>query len=115
MTRLLFAAAREARIQYLRSDGHWCTTPNPVPRIGPNETYPWRIHPEDEHLQYGPISTILWAWANLEESGAPTELVRATSELMNQIEHDWWSKFENELHRALFLLLVAESLADEGL
>lgn len=56
MSRLLFAAARGARIQI---NGFTATVPSWY------DSHKWssmhesvlRIHPDDEHLQYGPIST----------------------------------------------------------
>ena len=60
-TRLKFSEARGARIQYLspyREDmdsPRWRDISNP--RGDPLNTY--RIHPEDAHLEYGPISSAL--------------------------------------------------------
>jgi len=33
----------------------------------------------------------------------------------NYIEGDWAARYENLLHRSLFLLILAEFLADEGM
>jgi hypothetical protein len=76
--------------------------------------YEYRIHPDDEHLQYGPISTAL------------REL--AVQGLVLEIKTDWefmaryyftdiaWEKVPHDVdHRSLFLLILAEALADEGM
>jgi hypothetical protein len=62
MSRLLHAAARGARIQSQWRDAHTPTyqewqTNNQFVFIDTMRHY--RIHPDDEHLQYGPISTAL--------------------------------------------------------
>ena len=51
MSRLLHAAARGARIEALYSWG-WGTSVFSLT----DSSYHYRIHPDDEHLQYGPIS-----------------------------------------------------------
>jgi len=54
MSRLLFAAARGARIQVRVFEfDKWINTPGI--RFGNHDVY--RIHPDDEHLQYGQISS----------------------------------------------------------
>ena len=56
MSRILFAAARGARIQVMYLS-KWI----PLTHLSlvPNSYAYRRIHPDDEHLQYGPISTAL--------------------------------------------------------
>ena len=106
MSRLLFAAARGARVQTWAGVLGWRST---------NLFGPWsyddgdRIHPDDEHLQYGPISTALRDGA----LGLPLT------------DTCWFSKLllhtDGDLHtlppfdRYIFLLLMAEALADEGM
>ena len=63
MNRILFAAARGARIER-RYYKFWCLweSSRVVLVTDPDKTdtdYDYRIHPDDEHLQYGPISTAL--------------------------------------------------------
>lgn len=113
MSRLLFAAARGARIQV--SYGKNVREPDCV---WLKSSIPYRIHPDDEHLQYGLISTALRH--------------KSTNALAG-IEFDWdvfpymdvcpyipkadylgWCE-SGELHRSIFLLILAEALADEGL
>jgi hypothetical protein len=58
MSRLLFAAARGARIQALDKNlGAILSSHAPLELS--NDKRPYRIHPDDAHLQYGPISTAL--------------------------------------------------------
>jgi hypothetical protein len=113
MSRLLHAAARGARIEWLRSDGVWCKSAHCVPRIGPNAKYPWRIHPEDVHLQYGPISTALRESACTDkEALAGIPYIEGYWDL----SIDEAKVFDTDpFHRSLFLLILAEALADEGL
>jgi hypothetical protein len=118
MSRLLHAAARGARIQRLwfkmRDEPHnW--EKSPVVKAGRQWGDDYRIHPDDEALQYGPISTTL------------REMAILTSPEFNNIElpHGYFSCWQNdwyqyrectkELTRSLFLLILAESLADIGL
>ena len=109
MSRLLFAAARGARIQRERKF-HW---ENVGIRWGLDDAL--RIHPDDAHLAYGPISTAARAWAVLQESGAEPEIVLSARALIEAAEPMWFAEIDDELHRSLFLLILAESLADEGL
>ena len=115
MSRLLFAAARRARIQ-TNDRGGWLDA-----AYIPTADYKgddFRIHPDDEHLQYGPISTALREMAK-----QPKVLVH---KLVN-LPHFGFMIFvesENEsrevlqcdtLTHSLFYLLLAEALADEGM
>jgi hypothetical protein len=104
MSRLLHAAARGARIE-----AEWKGVWSGVAGIHFVPKFNYRIHPDDEHLQYGPISTALRNHA----LGLP------------KVETSWFSKLllhsDGDLHalspndRYVFLLLVAEALADEGM
>ena len=108
MSRLLHAAARGAKMQtkWVDSGAQWQTTGQLV--LVDDMRY-YRIHPADEHLQYGPISTALRNYA----LGLP------------KVETCWFSKLllhtDGDLHtlppfdRYIFLLLMAEALADEGM
>ena len=122
MKRLLFAAARGARIQ-VRSKAdhpHWWITL----RFDRTQ-HEYRIHPADEHLQYGPIST---------ELREAAELVKDSSYLQDVLgrygcaavddyvgNNDEFGPYWDTAMRAsvskkqLFLLLLSESLADDGL
>ena len=115
MNRLLFAAARGARIQATLA-GQWLTSPL-YEALRPFYNENRRIHPNDEHLQYGPISTALREFAAslpIEDKtarGLPIFLVPHTLTWYNLARNG----FDSKAHRVTFLLLLAEALADEGL
>jgi hypothetical protein len=94
MSRLLFAAARGARISWM--NGSW----QPVP---------YYIHPDDAHLQYGPISTEVRNYA----LGLPLTGTCWFARLALHSDGDLHALSPND--RYVFLLLVAEALADEGM
>jgi hypothetical protein len=117
MSRLLFAAARGARIQ-TNDRGGWLDA-----AYIPTADYKgddFRIHPDDEHLQYGPISTALRdASENVQPRMMYTIsnfiLVGAVCDYTEVVErNDGWNSALN-IHRSLFLLFLAEALADSGL
>ena len=113
MSRLLFAAARGARIE-----ASHCSFPEKWIGI---ETIPLgysnvelRIHPADEHLQYGPISTAyreaaehppMWPDVNTEDVGflvSPYPMLPYYRKL-------------SPIGKQFYLLLLSEYLADDGL
>lgn len=112
MSRLLFAAARGARIQAWAGELGWRVT---------HLFGPWsyddgnRIHPDDAHLQYGPISTALRK--NAEEPPRTTEAIWPVERnYLNVYKYsDEMYVWADDLHKSLMLLLVAEALADGGL
>jgi len=117
MSRLLHAAARGARIQFYGQygDSHTWAEITRIPLDEANRVY-YRIHPDDAHLQYGPISTALRERAG--DSRPPREdfMYDVMAGIVpNYIEGDWAARYENLLHRSLFLLILAEALADEGM
>jgi hypothetical protein len=70
----------------------------------------YRIHPADAHLQYGPISTMLREVAltgDCENADVPYCRVEF------EREDGYWSSTEEQ--RIVFLLILAEALADEGM
>jgi hypothetical protein len=106
MNRLLHAAARGARIQALYNR-HWIPT-NYFHLVAGDYTY--RIHPDDEHLQYGPISTLLREIARTGDcDGADIPYIRTT--LIT--EEGYWKSTEDQ--QCFFCLTLAEALADEGM
>ena len=117
MSRLLHAAARGAKMQtkWLDSGAAWQTTGQLV--LVDDMRY-YRIHPADEHLQYGPISTALremaindlWYPPSWQISLAITVSLDVTREFSELL----FSKRENEDY-PLFYLFLAEFLADEGM
>jgi hypothetical protein len=115
MSRLLHAAARGARIEAFPRQKKWITLTHIS--IVPNK-HAYRIHPDDEHLQYGPVSTALREMSkqpktmhhkgvNLPHFGF-TIFASTENELLEVLRCDG-------LTHSLFLLLVAETLADEGM
>jgi len=113
MSRLLHAAARGARIQALDKNlGAILSSHAPLELS--NDKRPYRIHPDDAHLQYGPISTAL-------RKNAESFDARHTSGLPYVEGYFIFTNAEadcldaDELHRSLFLLILAEALADSGL
>ena len=107
MSRLLFAAARGARIEWQTVYGAWKVADD----IDVTQSYPQRIHPADEHLQYGPISTALREMA-ADNSWNPNSYrvlaVAAANEFqvyLSGVRDDY----------PLYYLILAEFLADEGM
>ena len=113
MSRLLFAAARGARIQSQWRDAHTPTyqewqTNNQFVFIDTMRYY--RIHPADEHLAYGPISTALREIAltgDYEEYSIPYFTFGI------EREDNYWESTKEQ--RRVFCLILAEALADSGL
>ena len=106
MSRLLFAAARGARIQ-TNDRGGWLDA-----AYIPTADYKgddFRIHPNDEHLAYGPISTEVRNYA----LGLPLTGTCWFARLALHSDGDLHTLSPND--RYVFLLLVAEALADEGM
>jgi hypothetical protein len=112
-SRLLFAAARGARIQLFDRFAEWVPAHTVFVEHGMEGHFPRRIHPDDEHLAYGPISSALRdaaaAGGKLDLTGQDGRAADACA----SYSAVWW--YVEELHRSLFLLLLAESLCDEGL
>ena len=106
MSRILFAAGRGARIQVMYLS-KWI----PLTHLSlvPNSYAYRRIHPEDAHLGYGPISTAL----------------RNDALRLLPNDSNWFSALslhsDGDLHslsptdRSMFLLFLAEAVADEGM
>ena len=114
MSRILFAAARGARIKVLYQRvwiplTHISLTLNP---------YTYRIHPEDAHLEYGPISTALREMAINDLWYPPSWQISLASTVSLDVEREFsellFSRRENEDY-PLFYLFLAEFLADEGM
>jgi hypothetical protein len=121
-SRLLFAAARGARIQRLwfkHKDEPYNWETSRVIKAGADSDYDYRIHPADEHLQYGPISTaLLWEAANYEPKKGlkhPTMREYTTAAVVaNAIDGDFDTPME-DCDIVMYMLILAEALADEGL
>ena len=124
MSRLLHAAARGARIGFALS-GKW----NPALSLTHLQSKcgqdAYRIHPDDAHLQYGPISTELRKAAeNIAEKAYLQDLlghygIAAIDDYLSRSDEFGycWDKAMNAtaMQKQLFLLILAEALADEGM
>jgi hypothetical protein len=73
----------------------------------------YRIHPADEHLQYGPISTVLREMAENFKYDSSWEHFLANS-AANEFTMFFDSR-HGEPDYPLFYLILAEFLADEGM
>jgi hypothetical protein len=116
MSRLLHAAARGARIEKPYRET-WVETQFVITSVGDWQ----RIHPNDEHLAYGPIST---------EVRKAAETIAKKAYLHDVLGHYGLAAIDDYLSRSnefgycwnatamqkqLFLLILAEALADEGM
>lgn len=112
MSRLLHAAARGARIQ-----AEWEGTWSGVAGVRLNSGHTYRIHPDDAHLQYGPISSALREFAE----DPPKELGHFGRRVMACLIAEWMDasdtfySWSHARQQSLFLLILAEALADEGM
>lgn len=121
MNRLLFAAARVARIHWAE-DTH-CQLERPCNlRHAQKHPHYYRIHPEDQHLQYGPVSTTLRQWAmdgdtpvssNKDSVYVSMAHLVIDKEIIPYAIGIDGSSFDDHLDN--LLLFLAELLADEGL
>lgn len=108
MSRLLHAAARGARIQSRWVDAaQWQTT---CQFMFVDDMRCYRIHPDDQYLQYGPISTALLKLAE-DDSWNPSE----ERSLAIAVARQFQVYFGDEPDYPLFYLFLAEALADEGM
>jgi len=112
MSRLLHAAARGARIQVRWYDSLQWQTSGQLVLVDTMREY--RIHPNDEHLQYGPVSTAL---REIAEMGAEPDTL---SGLMAMGAYVYECEYRFVLaaewpHAQMFALILAEALADSGL
>lgn len=108
---ILLAAARGARIELLGRDLKWHEA-NAAPLK--RHTFPYRIHPDDEHLRFGPISSALREMA--ETGKDPYTLMGLLAKVVVNHERDFPLIFADEWDQnVLFLLILSEALAEEGL
>lgn len=106
--RILHAAARGARIQ-------WCNgkewEPSPVYL---DDEFFYRIHPDDEHLQYGPISTALREFAEKGKEPYTLSGLLALKAFLHECQYPFVLSSEWP-HAQMLALILAEALADEGM
>jgi len=115
MSRLLHAAARGARIESPQSYVYHLAYI--VGGVAQSTVY-WkllddedcRIHPDDAHLAYGPISTAL---REVALTGDCEDYEIPYCRFVIDKEDTYLESTED--HRCVFLLILAEALADEGL
>ena len=106
--RIAFAFARGARVQYFYQL-RWIEANH----LDPENGLTWRIHPTDEWMQYGPVSTMLRNAA----LGLPVpEFVLLSGGIKFGLPLDPEEASPvNFVHWSLYELFMAEALADEGL
>ena len=112
MSRLLFAAARGAKMQtkWVDSGDSWQTTGQFV--LVDDMRY-YRIHPADEHLQYGPVSTALREMVEDPKHNSSWEHFLANAAANEFTE--FFDSRRGEPDYPLFYLILAEALADSCL
>ena len=126
MNQILMAAARGARIELRHFNEQCWYRAYSIDVNGGSAAIDgtYRIHPDDEHLRFGPISTALRKHAEnapkyIGEVGYPLWGHLAT-ELGGYItggsrNSRMYYEHVDELHRSLFLLILSEALSDQGL
>jgi hypothetical protein len=107
MSRLLFAAARGARILY--GSGRL-----PTDLVSLEEDAVQFIHQDDEHLQYGTISTAYRAAAEHPPMW-PDVFMDNVGYLITPSPMTSYYKKLSPIGKQFYLLLFSEYLADEGL
>ena len=107
MSRLLHAAARGARVQALYQRV-WIPANTISTQVG---RYTYRIHPDDQYLQYGPIGTELRKMA-ADDSWNPS-LYRVLAISAATAFRVYFGGVREDY--PLFYLFLAEFLADEGM
>lgn len=112
MSRILFAAARGARIEmFTRFAGFEVCFGIPLESEYHDR---FRIHPEDEHLQYGPISSALREFAETGKEPYTLSGRMALNAFLHECAYSFVLKDEWPPAQMLALIL-SEALADEGL
>ncbi len=113
MSRLLHAAARGARIQSRWVDGtQWQTT---CQFMFVDDMRCYRIHPDDQYLQYGPISTALREMAEHNRSDIRPSWEQGLSNFAANQFTEYFDSRQGEPDYPLFYLFLAEFLADSGM
>jgi hypothetical protein len=113
MSRLLFAAARGARIEcYDSYSKEW----KEVNAVWLDALPSDRIHPDDEHLAYGPVSSALREFAITGElSNEYRDAMEYCKSRYTELFNLPKAHLEVEGYFKLVRLILAEALADEGL
>jgi hypothetical protein len=109
-SRLLHTAARGARIESSYNLQPWSF--DDILWLNPERTaFRYRIHPDDAHLEYGPISSALREAAETGEfpytlTGLLAKTALDYESMYTYVTYDW---------HITYLLILAEALADEGM
>ena len=106
--RIAFAFARGARVQYFYQL-RW----EEALSLNKSSSYEWRIHPADEWMQYGLLSTML-------RNSAKDQPIREFDLLGGVVKFDLYFSSNvvplvDQYHWRMYELFMAELLADEGL
>ena len=107
--RIAFAFARGARVQYFYQL-RW----EEALSLNRSSSYEWRIHPADEHLQYGPVSSRVRA-AALSQPFSNVIQEQYGVDITAEVTSVYHNDFMDEYHIRMYQLFMAEALADEGL
>ena len=103
MSRLLHAAARGARIE-----AEWKGVWSGVAGIHLVPKFNCRIHPDDAHLQYGPISTALREMAACNPCDLPPSWQLELAEAAANEFTEFFDSRQGEPDYPLFYLILAE-------
>jgi len=117
MSRLLFAAARGARIGWQTLSGKWHPALSLTYVQSDFGRDAYHIHPDDAHLQYGPISTGIRNITVIDLHSEDMPFFALSSACLCGIDGTWakdWRK-QSVSDRATAMLILAEALADEGM
>lgn len=118
LQRLKFAWARGARIEIHVAANTWShMSGESFLNLGGTPDYRYRIHPDDAHLEYGPLSSALRDMATLDCADTSNlHHLAARVYLGELLPYSWQLSAENDRTvLGMFALLLAEQLADEGL
>lgn len=112
MNRLLFAAAREARIERT-DDGK----PREVRLVAvlPEYGIAYRIRREDEQLQYGPISSALREFARTKKFPDTMVGMMAKYAYVHEVNLAMYFSKDIGSDPQIFALFLAETFADTGM
>ena len=124
MNTILMAAARGARIELRHFNEQVWYRAYSIDVNGGSAAVDgtYRIHPDDEHMRFGPISTAMRKAAQqdinyLQDStGIYERAVIEDYENGCELGYCWDTAMnKSQLHKSLFLLILSETLAEEGL
>lgn len=119
LSTLLHAAARGARLQkYDTFDWKWKKVELWEALWNIELNYSVRIHPDDEHLMWGPLSRQYYEAAMFGDAGKFADEVKTALLHFVSMDCDEWFKHyaeADEPTRRMILLTIALALRDEGM